>query len=231
MKAKIVQPQSGKQVADPPPTLLVAKLVGATVSNRDESNGYLFWGLVALFIGVPELLAAFSKTLKADIPWPTVSNLVGKDLESHHHWVALLVVAVIVMVTLRTLDSRDGKKKAGRSLRAPAAQAADWAWGRWYIALVAAAGSAAGLLASAANANKNQLGYAIYVTLTVFGIVVPSALAYWANRVLDVPTLFATLAFLRQRAAWVAAPVVALLVVLLFHLALYPWPNYHFGNP
>ena len=83
MKAKIVQPQSGKQVADPPPTLLVAKLVGATVSNRDESNGYLFWGLVALFIGVPELLAAFSKTLKADIPWPTVSNLVGKDLDEY----------------------------------------------------------------------------------------------------------------------------------------------------
>jgi hypothetical protein len=138
---------------------------------------------------------------------------------------------VIVVVTLHTLDSPDGKKKAGRALRGPAEQARDWAYGRWYIAAVAAAGAAAGLGASAADANKNQLGYAIYVTLTVFGIVVPSALAYGANRVLDIPTLFATLAFLRQRAAWIAAPIVALLVVLLFHLALYPWPNYHFGAP
>jgi hypothetical protein len=62
-------------------------------------------------------------------------------------------------------------------------------------------------------------------------VVVPSALAYWWNRVLAIPTLFATLAYLRTRAAWVAALVVALLVLLLFHLALYPWPNYPFGGP
>jgi len=134
--------------------------------------------------------------------------------------VALLVVAVIVVVTLHTLDSPAGKKKAGRALRAPAEQARDWAWGRSCIAVVAAAGSAAGLLASAADANKNQLGYTIYLTLTVVGILVPSALAYGANRMLDIPTLLATLAFLRQRAAWVAAPVIAPLIVLLFHLAL-----------
>jgi hypothetical protein len=169
--------------------------------------------------------------VKADIPWPTISNLVGKDLESHHHWVALIVVGVIVVVTLHTLESTDGRKKAGRTLRAPAEQASDLAWGRWYIALVAGAGAVAGLVASAADADKNQLGYTIYVTLTVTGVVVPSALAYWANRVLDIPTLFAALAFLRHRAAWIAALVVALLVVLLFHLALYPWPNYHFGTP
>jgi len=62
MNAKIVDPQPAKQAADPPPTRLAGRLIGATVSSRDESNGYLFWGLVALFIGVPELLAAFSKT-------------------------------------------------------------------------------------------------------------------------------------------------------------------------
>jgi len=68
------------------------------------------------------LLAAFSKTLKADIPWPTISNLVGKDLESHHHWIAILVVGTIVTVTVRTLTYPAEKKKAGRSLRKPSRQ-------------------------------------------------------------------------------------------------------------
>jgi hypothetical protein len=61
------------------------------------------------------------------------------------------------------------------------------------------------------------------------GVVVPSALAFWWNRILGIPTLFATLAQLSSRVRWLAAVVVALLVVLLFHLALYPWPNYPFG--
>ena len=30
--------------------------MGDEVSRHDEVNGYVFWGLVALFIGVPELL-------------------------------------------------------------------------------------------------------------------------------------------------------------------------------
>jgi hypothetical protein len=189
----------------------------------DSSSG-------ALFIGVPELLAAFSKTLKADIPWPTISNLVGKDLERHHHWVALVVVGLIVIVTIHTLTYPAAKKKAGRAVRHPS-KAVHVSWSGWYIVLVAAAGAAAGVVASALGANKNELGYAIYVTLAIAGVIVPSALAYWWNRVFAIPTLFATLAYLRTRAAWVAALVVALLVVLLFHLALYPWPNYQFGGP
>ena len=180
---------------------------------------------------MPELLAGFSNTLKADIPWPTISNLVGKDLERHHHWIALLVVGLIVIVTVHTLTYPTGKKKAGRALRKPSEEAIHLPWGGRYIVVVAVAGAAAGMIASAAGANKNELGYAIYITLSVFGILVPSALAYLWNRVLAIPTLFATVAFLRARRAWVALLVVALLVVLMFHLALYPWPNYHFGSP
>jgi hypothetical protein len=178
---------------------------------------------------VPELLAAFSDTLKADIPWPTISNLVGKDLERHHHWVALLVVGLIVVVTVHTLTYPAAKKKAGRAVRNPS-EAVHVQWSGWYIVLVAAAGAAAGVIASALGADKLELGYAIYITLTITGVVVPSVLAYWWSRVLAIPTLFAALAYLRARAAWVAALVVALLVVLLFHLALYPWPNFNFGG-
>jgi hypothetical protein len=203
--------------------------VGDPVSDRDERNGYVFWGLVALFIGVPELLASLSSTLKADIPWPTASNLIGKDLERHHHWVALLVVGLIAVVTVHALTYPPAKKKAGRAVRDPS-EAVHVSWSEWYIVLVAATGAIAGFIASAFGASKLELGYAIYGTLAITGVVIPSALAYWWNRVLAIPTLFAALAYLRARAAWIAALVVALLVVLLFHLALYPWPNYPFGN-
>jgi hypothetical protein len=209
-------------------TPVARSVVGDEVSHRDEINGYIFWGLVALFIGVPDVLAASSNTLKSDIPWPTISNLVGEDIEGHHHWVALLVVGLIVVVTMHAFTYPAAKKKAGRAVRDPS-EAVHVRWSGWYIALVAAAGAGAGLIASALGANKNELGYAIYITLAITGIVVPSALAYWWNRVLAIPTLFAALAYLRARATWVAALVAALLVVLLLHLALYPWPNYAFG--
>jgi len=211
-------------------TPVAKNVVGDEVSHRDEINGYIFWGLVALFIGVPDVLAAWSDTLKADIPWPTISNLVGKELEGNHHWVALLVVALIVVVTIHAFTYPAAKKRAGRAVRDPS-EAVNVRWSRWYIVLVAATGAAAGFIASALGASKIELGYAIYITLAITGIVIPSALAYWWNRVLAIPTLFAALAYLRARAAWVAALVVALLVVLLFHLALYPWPNYQFGGP
>jgi hypothetical protein len=206
------------------------QLVGTLDGGRDERNGYWFWGLIAVFIGVPDVLAGLSKTLRAKIPWPTISNLVGKHLEARHHWVALLVVSLIVVVTAHALTYPIARKQAGRALRAPADEAERLPWGGRYIAFVAAATSAAGLVAAALGATKNELGYAIYLTLAAFGVLVPSALAYWWNRVLAIPTLFAALALLRAHAPWVALVVAALLALLLFHLALYPWPNYHFGT-
>ena len=135
------------------------------------------------------------------------------------------------MVATHTLTSAASHKKAGRALRTDAAQADQLPWSGGYIVAVAASGVAAGVIASIAGANKNELGYAIYVTLTVAGVVVPSLLAYGWNKVLAIPTLIATIAYLRARQPWVAALVITLLVVLTFHLALYPWPNYHFGSP
>jgi hypothetical protein len=169
--------------------------------------------------------------MKADIPWPTISNLVGKDLESHHHWIALVVLGLIVVVTVHTLTYPSDKKKLGRALREPAGEVTRVSWVWRYIGLTAVAGAVAGGIASAGGGDKNQVGYAVYVTLAVFGIVVPGILARWFHRVLAIPTLFATVALLRTHAHWVAAVIVALLVVLMFHLALYPWPNYHFGAP
>ena len=200
------------------------------MTRREELDGYLFWGLVAVFIGAPELLAAFSARLRRDIPFPTISNLVGHDLERHHHWVALVVVALIVLVIYHAATYPRSQTRVGRALQGPAEDAVMLEWGRPFVVLVALSGAVAGLVAAALGAGKNELGYAIYGTLAVVGVVVPSALAYWWNRVLGIPTLFATLAALATRARWLAAVAIALLALLLFHLALYPWPNYPFGS-
>jgi hypothetical protein len=73
--------------------------------------------------------------------------------------------------------------------------------------------------------DKYALGYAIYGTLGFFGVVVPSALAYALDKDAPFPTFFRTVAFLQRRLHWVAAIVVGGLAVLVFHLALYPWPD------
>jgi len=193
-----------------------------------ERNGYWFWGLMALFIGVPEALAALSTTLRADIPWPTISDLVGRHLERRHHWVALLVMGVIVVVAYHAATYRPTRQ--GHAVRKPADDVEVWRWGGWYIVGVAIVGAAAGFLASALGADKDTLGFVIYGTLAVAALA-PSVLAYFGAKVLDVPTLFRTVSDLQRRAHWAAAVFVAVLVVLLFHLALYPWPNYTFGVP
>jgi hypothetical protein len=202
--------------------VVVSKLVGPAASRREEVSGYWFWGLIAAFIAVPELLAAFSKELKADIPWPTISNLVGKDLERHHHWVAALVVGLIAAAITHAFTRPVDQKQVGYAVRRPA-KTLDWAW--QYAVLTAALTSAAGFTASALGGSKNEIGYAIYGALALLGVVVPSALAYFWRRVLSIPTLFATVALLEHRRRWVAVVAVSLLVVLAFHLALYPWPN------
>lgn len=200
-----------------------------------ELNGYIFWGLVAVFIAVPELLAAFSKHLKNVIPWPTISNLVGKDLEAHHHWIALIVVGLNIVVALHTFTYPPQNKVLGQPVGqdGQTIPVVHWRWGPRYIALTIVLAVAAGLIASLAGAEKNVLGYTIYLTLVTMGVVVPSIFRHWRKKVLAIPTLFATIALLRAHryCHWVAAFIVALLIVLTFHLALYPWPNYRFGTP
>jgi hypothetical protein len=211
---------------------VTSRFVGSSVSKSEEANGYIFWGLLSLFIGVPEVLAGIKWTReRIHIPWPTISNLVGKDLEVRHHWIALIVVWLIGFVVAHTIAYPPEQKKLGRA--AGDAGVASSGWGQVYIGLTAAAGIAAGAIAAIAGANKNHLGYSIYLTLTFFGLVIPSLFRQFRGKVLAIPTLFATLALLQKHGYfhWVAAAIVAALFVLTFHLALYPWPNYHFGIP
>jgi hypothetical protein len=210
------------------------RIVGSgvrAVTAAEERNGYVFWGLVALFIGVPEVLAALSRRLRHAIPWPTVSGLVGRDIEARHHWTALLVMGAIVVVAYHVLTYPSERKRLGRAAP-PGTTATSAAVGLAYAAATAVVVAGAGLAASVAGAGKNALGYAIYVPLAVLGVVLPSALPWLRRRVLAIPTLFATLALLRTHRGfhWLVAVLLAALVVLCFHLALYPWPNYPFGT-
>jgi hypothetical protein len=63
--------------------------------GKTEKVGYIFWGVMALLVAVPELIAA-----RWHVPWPTISETVG-HLEKRHHWVRVLVVAGLAALTTR----------------------------------------------------------------------------------------------------------------------------------
>jgi hypothetical protein len=65
--------------------------------GKTEKIGYVFWGVLALFVAIPELIAA-----GWHVPWPTISETVG-HLEKHHHWVRVLVVAGLASFTTRVV--------------------------------------------------------------------------------------------------------------------------------
>jgi hypothetical protein len=72
---------------------------------------------------------------------------------------------------------------------------------------------------------KFQLGYTIYGTLGIFGILIPSILSFAYNRLVPFPTLFFTIDKLRARLHAVALILVVGLAILTIHLAFYPWPD------
>jgi hypothetical protein len=61
-----------------------------------EIWGYVFWGALGVFILTTEALAAFW----SGFPIPTLSWTTGQ-LEQHHHWFKLVVVASLVLIATR----------------------------------------------------------------------------------------------------------------------------------
>ncbi|MDQ3380853.1 MAG: hypothetical protein M3546_11145 [Actinomycetota bacterium] len=72
---------------------------------------------------------------------------------------------------------------------------------------------------------KIHLGYAIYGAFAIVGILIPLVLVWRKSKRVVFPNVFFTFRKLRERFRWVALAVIALLAVLVLHLALYPWPN------
>jgi len=96
---------------------------------------------------------------------------------------------------------------------------------RWlFIALAVVV--VGGLLAARLNPHgKFFLGYVLYGLIAVVWIIVPSVLAFWFAKDVAFPTVFRTVAYLERRLHFVAVILLVGFVILLIHLALYPWPN------
>ena len=184
--------------------------------DEETLQGYLFWGPVVAAILVTEALGAFF-----DVPWPTISSTVG-HLENRWTIVAAIVVGLIGAAAYLALAGDPVRKtRYGRTrLRAGATRPVPY----YTAAVPIAATIVAGAVARGFTADKLKVGYWIYGTLAVFGLVVPSLLLL-ARAEVQFPTLFFTVGKLRERFHWVATLLVASLAILVIHLALYPWPD------
>lgn len=211
--------------------------------GRREWWGYGVWFLVALVIVIPEISAAWRK-----VPWPTISGTVG-HLEYRWSWVALIVVTLVVSAgfhavryplrpkaepipdadgrKLRTLNGRLTRFKATEEVAEATRRVApaDRLSVGWFVAavvIVVVASLITGLLIRPAN--PFMLAYVLYGFIGVLFILTPSVLAYWFRKDVSFPTLFWTLTAIEHRVRLVAVGVYAGLVILLLHLAFYPWP-------
>jgi hypothetical protein len=192
----------------------------ANVSGR-ERWGYAVWGAVGVVIAVPEIWAAAVGTA----PWPTVSGTVG-HLEDLWHPTAVFVVALIVIAA--ALATGYGRLDD----RAPTvALAGEW-WPYVYLGGAVLFSVGASLIAAElVNGSEGRfvLGYVIYGLIGFFFLFLPAVLGWML--VVPFPSLITTLRDLERRVPVVALLVLAGLVILLIHLALYPWPDVTHHNP
>jgi hypothetical protein len=212
--------------------------------TRSEAWGYAVWGAMGVVVGVPEIWAAISGD---DFYWPTISTTVG-HLQGRSPVVALVPVALIVMGGYSVFRVRPGGPTLQADLQALArtpegrltkedvtisdlVRGTDpTAEGRRRLGVVPYFASATaivvgGALAAVPSQNRFLVGYVLYSLIALFWLVVPNVLAYFFRRDVPFTTLFATLNCLGRRLQLVAALIAALLVILLLHLAFYPWPS------
>jgi hypothetical protein len=214
--------------------------------SRSELWGYGVWGAMGLVIAIPELWAAFEGETST---WPTISTTIG-HLESKWPVVALAPVALIAGFGYELLRFRPsvltvqadlqglGRTPEGRLAKvdfdtAELATMRDQQMiergrrevsARAYFAGVTILIVLAWVFAVTLN-ERYLVGYVLYSLIGVFWVVVPNALAYWWRRDVPFTTLFFTVRQLDGRLHFVSALVVALLAILMLHLAFHPWPS------
>ncbi len=199
---------------------------------------------MGIVIGVPEIWAALSGD---DFYWPTISTTVG-HLQDRWPVLTLIPVALIVGygssalrikpatttlqadMTALTRTSQGRLTKQDLTLQqlaegAPAPTGRPQVSATPYFALATLVVVAAALLASPSD-NRFLVGYILYSLIAVFWVIIPNIAAYTLRRDIPFTTLVATINCLARRLALAAAIVAALLVILLIHLAFYPWPSH-----
>jgi hypothetical protein len=196
-----------------------------------ELWGYGVWLTMGAVIAIPEIWAA----LDDYAPWPTISGTVG-HLEYRWPVIALIVVALIVFGVFHgirfpvTQDAALARQADGRELRRTPTgrltlqadpEGVSWLWLVASAVVVVVASFAAPRIWPH---NRFLVGYVLYGLIAVLWVILPSCLAYWAGKDVAFPTLFRTAYDLERRLRILAVALLALLVALLIHLALYPWP-------
>lgn len=211
--------------------------------SSSEAWGYAVWSAMGVVIGVPEIWAAAAGS---DFIWPTISTTVG-HLQDRWPVLALGPVALIVVSAYSVLriapasaavqaDQRAvARTPQGRLVKQdvsfdelargapPVAAHTEWPVVP-YFAFATAVVVVGAVLASASQ-NRFLVGYVLYSLIAVFWVLVPNVAAYVFRRDFRFTTLFFTVRCLGRRLQFVAALVAALLVILMFHLAFYPWPS------
>ena len=200
-----------------------------------ERWGYRVWAAVGVVIAIPEIWAAGW----GDSPWPTISGTTG-HLEDLWKPTAIFVVALIAIAAARSL----GYGVAAQS-NANAAVPSTEAWNGWWpyayfagaLVCIAVPSLLVAKYVPHGPESRFVLGYVMYGLIGFFFLFVPAVfgwmLAHFFAIQIPFPTLFRSVADLEKRVPAVALVVVAGLVILLIHLALYPWPDisHHGPNP
>jgi hypothetical protein len=213
--------------------------------TRSEAAGYVVWSAMGIVVGVPEIWAAVSGS---DFVWPTISTTVG-HLQSRWPVLALIPVALIVTAAYSVLRITPaataiqadlqgvGRTSRGRLVKqdvsfddlasgaAPPATASRGEWRAFPYFAFATVVVVVGAALAAQSENRFLVGYVLYSLIAIFWIVLPNAIAYVFGKDVEFTTLFFTVRALGRRLQFVAALVAALLVILLLHLAFYPWPS------
>jgi hypothetical protein len=197
-----------------------------------EVWGYSTWLFFGLVFGLPESWAG-----AANPPWPTLSDTIA-HLEKLWPGTRVVVVVLIALVAYscvrfppghtgefpaREDEPRRARTGNGRLTRSPGAVSPVPAL--VYIPLALAVVAVGSLIAAVTSSDTFVLGYVLYGLFAVFCVIVPNLLAYWFAADVAFPTFFRTIADLDHRWRPAAMLIVAWLVVLMFHLAFFPWPD------
>jgi len=215
-----------------------------------ERLGYFVWGSGAVAVVVPEIWAAATNKSA----WPTISSTVGHLEYEHDWvgLIVVALIALVGFYVLRhplTSDQPAGDEsrppapeRVGRTLRRTplgrltyspqtsrlSSQTSEPGHGVASVLLVVVGmvGVSLGAFLTAIQhpADAFILAYVLYGLIATFFIVVPSMFVFVSGRDISFPTLFKTIGYLERRIHPLAVLLLIGLVILLVHLALYPWP-------
>jgi hypothetical protein len=219
--------------------------------TTQERWGYWVWLIFSAIVLVPEFWAAFWKD---SAPFPTISATTG-NLEYEWPILSLAVVGVIVLCiysgvrypvtrtgVLATKDPSpvDPETHYGEDALVPyrtpgggritrsVTPVREIAATAYFIAAALTILVLTGIaIATTGGLDEFAVGETLYGSIVVFWIVLPSAMAWPKRFAVDVPfpTLFSTVRSLERRIRPLALLVAVGMVILLLHLALYPWPS------